>query len=913
MSSSPEPDNAVPTTPVRPEQDADNKISHHVFPTRRPKDALSSRATSSTSLLTQALAGQRTPADHSSPAAGNISTHYFPDLISRSPTTEQQWRPNGGRLDAHNSSQVPTGKMTSIAPASMADVRATVSLGDTGMTTPPPATASKAEDPISSKIPVEGPRAEYRSWRDARQNKPSEKAWSIGKPGNKDSHGGGQVEKSITEALAGIEHNNRSRKASHSLGFFKEGLPEDGSKRRDPKSRGRSKDGNTRPKTPSEHEHGKPWDGKSAASRESLTLQSLKSASKPALQSPLEQDEDLALRAQELSLNPTQVLNTEEGYFDVPHPVARDSAEELRTLPPQLLAEIRKHHNLTPGAPPGTSFSRSIPVTASERATPFDGTLSQTGEEDEDGSELTQVKSTDDEDSGEEQISSALFVPHQTPHESPELPRDEVCAKETISALDPRRLDRTHSQQWLEEHEVPSDEVDNKYIEKDVKTRRPTYIGVLNVTFERQTRRKSTKKDTGQAATEREAAEQRMNGVPDTSQGQQLEQKDGKVLEEEAEFDEKAGTSAPEPEISRSENGPQKKPKRRYSSGGLRRKPSKVEDGRGNLKYFEEADDAGYKGDGEEEVFSMDPEPITPTSDSPASGAADQTHAVKEPSMASPSSSKPAAVPDSSLSAKFLDIPRPVNPREAQEVQTPEGSRVEYFLLLEDLTAGMKRPCIMDLKMGTRQYGVEANEKKQKSQRQKCEATTSKQLGVRLCGLQVWDVKTQTYIFQDKYFGRDLKAGRQFQDALTRFLYDGVDYSSVLRHIPTILHKLSQLEVLIRSLAGYRFYAASLLMFYDGDTEGDDESDSAATEKDDKPPKKKEIDFKIADFANCVTKEDLQTDRPCPPRHPELPDRWRWCFFWRFVLVGMRGIPHPPVPKRTDVRWRDGGDIKTWI
>jgi inositol-hexakisphosphate kinase len=538
MSSSPEPDNAVPTTPVRPEQDADNKISHHVFPTRRPKEALSSRATSSTSLLTQALAGQRTPADRSSPAAGNISTsaHYFPDLISRSPTTEQQWRPNGGRLDANNSSQVPAGKMTSIAPASMADVRATVSLGasptsseftllrdlenfdavfahrqlfnrtrgrgtslertekekrvheipkgtfsmnlgDTGMTTPPPATASKAEDPISSKIPVEGPRAEYRSWRDARQTKPSEKAWSIGKPGNKDSHGGGQVEKSITEALAGIEHNNRSRKASHSLGFFKEGLPEDGLKRRDTKSRGRSKDGNTRPKTPSEHEHGKQWDGKSTASRENATLQSLKSGSKPPLQSPLEQDEDLALQTQELSLNSTQILTTEEGYFDVEPPAARDSAEELRTLPPQLLAEIRKHHNLTPGAPPGTSFSRSIPVTASERATPFDGTLSQTGEEDEDGSELTQVKSTDDEDSGEEQISSALFVPHQTPHESPELPRDEVCAKEAISALDPRRLDRTHSQQWLEEHEVLSNEVDNKYIEKNVKTRRPTLTG----------------------------------------------------------------------------------------------------------------------------------------------------------------------------------------------------------------------------------------------------------------------------------------------------------------------------------------------------------------------------------------------------------------------------------------------------
>ena len=219
--------------------------------------------------------------------------------------------------------------------------------------------------------------------------------------------------------------------------------------------------------------------------------------------------------------------------------------------------------------------------------------------------------------------------------------------------------------------------------------------------------------------------------------------------------------------------------------------------------------------------------------------------------------------------SSLLHIPRPVNPKEAQ---TQRDSRVEYFLLLEDLTAGMKRPCIMDLKMGTRQYGVDANEKKQQSQQRKCAATTSKELGVRVCGLQVWDAKTQSYIFQDKYFGRDLRVGRQFQDALTRFLYDGVDYTSVLRHIPTILAKLTKLEALIRDLVGYRFYAASLLVFYDGDIQGDDESDSTATEREVRP--KNEIDFKIADFANCVTKEDSRSaNKPCPPRHPDQPDR----------------------------------------
>jgi hypothetical protein len=348
--------------------------------------------------------------------------------------------------------------------------------------------------------------------------------------------------------------------------------------------------------------------------------------------------------------------------------------------------------------------------------------------------------------------------------------------------------------------------------------------------------------------------------------------------EGEVEFEEKSGTSAPEPEISRSQEIPKGKRQRRYSSGGLRRKPAEVAHDRGNLKYFEEADEAGYKGDVEEDVFKMDPEPSQEIGSPSATTGQDQgpiLNIAKDEKVFSkldatdPSITGTMPPTSRNESSVILAIPRPVNPKEAQ---TQRDSRVEYFLLLEDLTAGMKRPCIMDLKMGTRQYGVEANKKKQKSQRSKCESTTSKELGVRVCGLQVWDVESHSYVFQDKYFGRDLKAGREFQDALKRFLYDGVDYSSVLRHIPTILHKLSQLEVLIRGLIGYRFYAASLLMFYDGATQDEDESDSTALEKE-KKRKKKDIDFKIADFANCVTKEDvLLNQRPCPPQHPDMPD-----------------------------------------
>ncbi|XP_074640766.1 inositol hexakisphosphate kinase 1-like [Tubulanus polymorphus] len=137
----------------------------------------------------------------------------------------------------------------------------------------------------------------------------------------------------------------------------------------------------------------------------------------------------------------------------------------------------------------------------------------------------------------------------------------------------------------------------------------------------------------------------------------------------------------------------------------------------------------------------------------------------------------------------------------------------QKFILLENVVSHLQFPCILDLKMGTRQHGDDDSESKRQTKIQRCATTTSRTLGVRVCGMQVYQLNSGNYVCKNKYYGRRLTE-QGFLESLTMFFHNGCKMR--LDVIELIVEKLKQMHSLLSKQNTYRFYSSSLLIMYDG-------------------------------------------------------------------------------------------------
>jgi hypothetical protein len=275
-------------------------------------------------------------------------------------------------------------------------------------------------------------------------------AWRVGQPvpfkgtGAPDSSLA-EGEKKIDVTLAKVEQpaSARSRKASHFLRVFKDADGGDDQRQREsrPKER-RSAEKKLRPLQ-------EDAPAKSNGKEVSALTEPLQRRSRPssAVQSP-------AGGPTEHYFEKVPTPRSEKGPSALSMHIDKFSAPKetvyKRPLPNYVLDEIRAIADLTPGAPPGSSFSRSLPTSAAEKfhahasteaARPHYEEPSDYFQGKKEGSPERSPASEEEEDSEREQISSALYFPHRRLKTS-ELGSNEVhdCKSEVQGIQDKSSL-----------------------------------------------------------------------------------------------------------------------------------------------------------------------------------------------------------------------------------------------------------------------------------------------------------------------------------------------------------------------------------------------------------------------------------------------------------------------------------------
>jgi len=163
------------------------------------------------------------------------------------------------------------------------------------------------------------------------------------------------------------------------------------------------------------------------------------------------------------------------------------------------------------------------------------------------------------------------------------------------------------------------------------------------------------------------------------------------------------------------------------------------------------------------------------------------------------SSTIPTDVKMAELTAKFFGT---------ESVNMINGELCEY-LVLENLTQGFVKPCVMDVKIGSVTYGPDASEEK-KAKEALSYPGTKIPFGFSVLGIISHSHKGFQRI--TKAFGRSLDE-KNIDDVLNNFLSVDLEFGKILARC--FLEKLDEFLEFFSKQTSYHVYASSLLFVYD--------------------------------------------------------------------------------------------------
>lgn len=90
----------------------------------------------------------------------------------------------------------------------------------------------------------------------------------------------------------------------------------------------------------------------------------------------------------------------------------------------------------------------------------------------------------------------------------------------------------------------------------------------------------------------------------------------------------------------------------------------------------------------------------------------------------------------------------------APDAPTSSSVAAKGRIIVSDLLSGFKRPCMMDVKLGTQLWDESATEEKRIRMDKQSKETTSWTTGLRITGWRIWNPDNQSYITFSKVFGK---------------------------------------------------------------------------------------------------------------------------------------------------------------